>query len=201
MVKNSSSVKAFWLSFLISGAAVPLGRMVATAQIQYTSTPEVALEGSAVPTATPDAALAAGKIEIPQLAAITAETNSKVDRALPDTDAATVDRALPETDTATVDRALPDTDAKVDRALPETDAKVDRALPQTDIAWVNRALLQTDTATVNRALPKAGITKIPPGTTNPGNTGAISELREKELEIANSPQSQQVAEASKVADI
>src|SRR6476469_6927662 len=143
MVKNSSSVKAFWLSFLISGAAVPLGPIAATAQIQDTSTPEVALEGSAVPTATPDAALAAGKIEIPQLAAITAETNSKVDRALPDTDAATVDRALPETDTATVDRA----------------------------------------------------------TTTPEITEAIRELPAQKLEIANSPESQQVAEASKVADI
>src|SRR6476661_8408234 len=177
MVKNSSSVKAFWLSFLISGAAVPLGPIAATAQIQDTSTPEVALEGSAVPTATPDAALAAGKIEIPQLAAITAETNSKVDRALPDTDAATVDRALPETDTATVDRALPDTDAKVDRALPETDAKVDRALPKQDTAKVDRA------------------------TTTPEITEAIRELPAQKLEIANSPESQQVAEASKVADI
>src|SRR6476469_3571142 len=201
MVKNSSSVKAFWLSFLISGAAVPLGPIAATAQIQDTSTPEVALEGSAVPTATPDAALAAGKIEIPQLAAITAETNSKVDRALPDTDAATVDRALPETDTATVDRALPDTDAKVDRALPETDAKVDRALPQTDIAWVNRALLQTDTATVDRALPKQDIAKVDRATTTPEITEAIRELPAQKLEIANSPESQQVAEASKVADI
>src|SRR6476661_1699134 len=155
MVKNSSSVKAFWLSFLISGAAVPLGPIAATAQIQDTSTPEVALEGSAVPTATPDAALAAGKIEIPQLAAITAETNSKVDRALPDTDAATVDRALPQTDTATVDRALPKQDI----------AKVDRA------------------------------------TTTPEITEAIRELPAQKLEIANSPESQQVAEASKVADI
>src|SRR6476661_8640288 len=189
MVKNSSSVKAFWLSFLISGAAVPLGPIAATAQIQDTSTPEVALEGSAVPTATPDAALAAGKIEIPQLAAITAETNSKVDR------------ALPETDTATVDRALPDTDAKVDRALPETDAKVDRALPQTDIAWVNRALLQTDTATVDRALPKQDIAKVDRATTTPEITEAIRELPAQKLEIANSPESQQVAEASKVADI
>src|SRR6478672_2923523 len=189
MVKNSSSVKAFWLSFLISGAAVPLGPIAATAQIQDTSTPEVALEGSAVPTATPDAALAAGKMEIPQLAAITAETNSAVDRALPDTDAATVDRALPDTDAATVDRALPQTDAKVDRALPETDAKVDRALPETDIAWVNRALLQTDTAKVDRA------------TTTPEITEAIRELPAQKLEIANSPESQQVAEASKVADI
>src|SRR6476469_3015506 len=233
MVKNSSSVKAFWLSFLISGAAVPLGPIAATAQIQDTSTPEVALEGSAVPTATPDAALAAGKIEIPQLAAITAETNSKVDRALPDTDAATVDRALPETDTATVDRALPDTDAKVDRALPETDAKVDCALPQTDIAWVNRALLQTDTATVDRAvpetdakvdcalpqtdiawvnrallqtdtatvdraLPKQDIAKVDRATTTPEITEAIRELPAQKLEIANSHESQQVAEASKV---
>src|SRR6478672_135554 len=177
MVKNSSSVKAFWLSFLISGAAVPLGPIAATAQIQDTSTPEVALEGSAVPTATPDAALAAGKIEIPQLAAITAETNAKVDR------------------------ALPDTDAKVDRALPETDAKVDRALPQTDIAWVNRALLQTDTATVDRALPKQDIAKVDRATTTPEITEAIRELPAQKLEIANSPESQQVAEASKVADI
>src|SRR6476661_7029579 len=167
MVKNSSSVKAFWLSFLISGAAVPLGPIAATAQIQDTSTPEVALEGSAVPTATPDAALAAGKIEIPQLAAITAETNSKVDRALPDTDAATVDRALPETDTARVDRAL----------------------------------LQTDTATVDRALPKQDTAKVDRATTTPEITEAIRELPAQKLEIANSPESQQVAEASKVADI
>src|SRR6476661_6670986 len=166
MVKNSSSVKAFWLSFLISGAAVPLGPIAATAQIQDTSTPEVALEGSAVPTATPDAALAAGKIEIPQLAAITAETNSKVDR-----------------------------------ALPETDAEIDRALPQTDIAWVNRALLQTDTATVDRALPKQDIAKVDRATTTPEITEAIRELPAQKLEIANSPESQQVAEASKVADI
>jgi hypothetical protein len=66
MVKNSTSVKAFWLSFLISGVAVPWGAISATAQIQDTSTPEVALEGSAVPEANPDSALAAVKIEIPQ---------------------------------------------------------------------------------------------------------------------------------------
>jgi hypothetical protein len=69
MVKNSTSVKAFWLSFLIYGVAVPLGAIAATAQIQDTSTPEVALEASAVPEANPDSALAAVKIEIPQLAA------------------------------------------------------------------------------------------------------------------------------------
>ncbi|MEG4055667.1 MULTISPECIES: iron uptake porin [unclassified Microcoleus] len=201
MVNNATSVKAFWLSFLISGAAVPLAPISATAQIQDTSTPEVALEASAVSTATPEAALAAGKIEIPQLAASTAETNSAVDRPLPETDAAwvnsalpdtdaAVDRSLPETDAATVDRALPQTDAPwVNSALPETDAAVDRALPQTDIAWVNRALPQTDIATVDRA------------TTTPEITGAIRELPPQELEIANSPQSQQVAEASKVADI
>ncbi|MEG4119517.1 iron uptake porin [Microcoleus sp. N9_B4] len=194
MVNNATSVKAFWLSFLISGVAVPLGPIAATAQIQDTSTPEVALEGSAVSTATPDAALAAGKIEIPQLAGITAETNSAVDRALPDTDAAWVNRALPqalpETDIATVDRALPQTDAAtVDRALPQTDAAtVDRALPETDIAKVDRALPQTDAATVDRA-------------TTPEITEAIRELPPQKLEIANSPQSQQVAEASKVADI
>jgi hypothetical protein len=83
MAKNSTSVTAFWLSFLISGVAVPLGAIAATAQIQDTSTPEVALEGSAVPEANPDSALAAVKIEIPQLAAITAETNSAVDRPNP----------------------------------------------------------------------------------------------------------------------
>ena len=59
MVKASTSVKAFWLSFLISGVAVPLGAIAATAQIQDTSTPEVALEGSAVPESNPDSALAA----------------------------------------------------------------------------------------------------------------------------------------------
>jgi hypothetical protein len=80
-VKNSTSVKAFWLSFLISGVAVPLGAISATAQIQDTSTPEVALEGNALPVANPASALAAVKIEIPQLAAITAETNSAVSRA------------------------------------------------------------------------------------------------------------------------
>ncbi|MEG4248903.1 iron uptake porin [Microcoleus sp. Pol10D4] len=191
MVNNSTSVKAFWLSFLISGAAVPLVQIAATAQIQDTSTPEVALEASAVPTATPDAALAAGKIEIPQLAAITTETNSAVDRALPQTDIAWVNRALPETDAAWVNRALPKQDiATVDRALPQTDAAtVDRALPQTDIAWVNRALPKQDIATVDRA------------TTTPEITEAIRELPPQELEIANSPQSQKVAEASKVADI
>ncbi|MEG5015362.1 MULTISPECIES: iron uptake porin [unclassified Microcoleus] len=202
MVNNSTSVKAFWLSFLISGAAVPLGPIAATAQIQDTSTPEVALEGSAVPTATPDAALAAGKIEIPQLAAITAETNSTVDRALPETDAAWVNRALPETDIATVDRALPETDVKVDRALPETDAAwVNRALPQTDIATVDRALPKQDIAKVDRALPKQDIAKVDRATTTPEITEAIGELPPQELEIANSPQSQNVAEASKVADI
>src|SRR4028118_1421805 len=111
VVKNSTSVKAFWLSFLISGVAVPLGAISATAQIQDTSTPEVALEGSAVPEANPDAARAAVKIEIPQLAAITAETNSAVDRREPETDAAWVNRALPETDKATVDRREPEKDA------------------------------------------------------------------------------------------
>ncbi|MEG5011986.1 iron uptake porin [Microcoleus sp. B4-C5] len=214
MVNNSTSVKAFWLSFLISGVAVPLGPISATAQIQDTSTPEVALEDSALPTATPDAALAAGKIEIPQLAAITAETNSAVDRPLPETDAAWVNRALPQTDIATVDRALPETDAAwvnralpqtdiatVDRALPETDVKVDPALPETDAAWVNRALPQTDIATVDRALPKQDIAKVDRATTTPEITEAIGELPPQKLEIANSPQSQQVAEASKVADI
>ncbi|MEG3881999.1 porin, partial [Microcoleus sp. herbarium7] len=94
MVKNSSSVKAFWLSFLISGAGVLLGPIAATAQIQDTSTPEVALEGSAVPEANPDSAPAAVKIEIPQLAAIASETNSAVDRTLPEIDTAAVDRTL-----------------------------------------------------------------------------------------------------------
>ncbi|MEG5161481.1 iron uptake porin [Microcoleus sp. AT3-A2] len=215
MVNNATSVKAFWLSFLISGAAVPLGPIAATAQIQDTSTPEVALEASAVPTATPDAALAAGKIEIPQLAAITAETNSAVDRALPQTDIAWVNRALPKQDIATVDRALPQTDiATVDRALPETDAAwvnralpkqdiatVDRALPETDAATVDRALPQTDIAWVNRALPKQDIATVDRATTTPEITEAIRELPPQELEIANSPQSQKVAEASKVADI
>ena len=109
-MNNSTSVKAFWLSFLISGVAVPLEPIAATAQIQDTSTPEVALEASAVSAANPDAALAAGKIEIPQLAAITAETNSAVDRALPETDAAWVNRALPQRNTVTVDRPLPKQD-------------------------------------------------------------------------------------------
>ncbi len=131
MLKNSSSVKAFWLSFLISGAAVPLGPIAATAQIQDTSTPEVALEASAVPVANQDPAPAAVKIEIPQLGAIATETNS------------TVDRPEPETDTATVDLAA----------------------------------------------------------TSPQMKGAIRELPPQELEIANSPQSQNVAEASKVAEI
>ncbi|MEG4324286.1 iron uptake porin [Microcoleus sp. herbarium5] len=215
MVNNSTSVKAFWLSFLISGAAVPLVQIAATAQIQDTSTPEVALEASAVPTATPDAALAAGKIEIPQLAAITTETNSAVDRALPQTDIAWVNRALPQTDIAWVNRALPKQDiATVDRALPETDAAwvnralpkqdiatVDRALPQTDAATVDRALPQTDIAWVNRALPKQDIATVDRATTTPEITEAIRELPPQELEIANSPQSQKVAEASKVADI
>jgi len=202
-VKNSTSVKAFWLSFLISGAAVPLGSIAATAQIQDTSTPEVALEGSAVPAATPDAALAAVKIQIPQLAAITAETNSAVDRPLPETDAAWVNRALPETDTATVDRALLETDtATVDRALPETDtATVDRALPETDTATVDRASPETDTATVDRALPKQDKAAKAIATTAPQITEEIRQLPPQELEIANSPESQNIAEASKVADI
>ncbi|MBD0308204.1 MAG: iron uptake porin, partial [Microcoleus sp. T1-bin1] len=154
MVKNSTSVKAFWLSFLIAGVAVPLGAISATAQIQDTSTPEVALEASAVPEANPDSAQAEVKIEIPQLAAITAETNSAVDRPEPETDAAWVNRALPETDTATVDRTLPKQDAAEELAA-----------------------------------------------TAPEITGAIGESPPQELEIANSPESQNVAEASKVADI
>ena len=128
MVKNSSSVKAFWLSFLISGAGMLLEPIAATAQIQDTSTPEVALA---------------------------------VDRALPEIDTATVDRALPEIDTAAVDRALPETDT----------AAVDQTLPETDTA----------------AAPEI--------------TGTTRELPPQELEIANSPQSQNVAEASKVAEI
>jgi hypothetical protein len=141
VVKNSTSVKAFWLSFLISGVAVPLGAIAATAQIQDTSTPEVALEGSAVPVANPDAALAAVKIEIPQLATITAGTNSAVDRALPETDTAWVNRALPETDTAWVNRPAPETDtATVDRPAPETDtATLDRTLPKQKKAAEDRA--------------------------------------------------------------
>ena len=116
MVKNSSSVKAFWLSFLISGAGMLLEPIVATAQIQDTSTPEVALA---------------------------------VDRALPEIDTAAVDRIVPETDTAAVDQTLPETDTA---AAPEI-------------------------------------------------TGTTRELPPQELEIANSPQSQNVAEASKVAEI
>src|SRR4028118_1642010 len=168
MVKNSTSVKAFWLSFLISGVAVPLGASSATAQIQDTSTPEVALEGSAVPVANPDSALAAVKIEIPQLAGITAETNSAVDRPEPETDTATVDRTLPETDTATVSRPEPETDtATGDRTLPETDtatverpspaphtAPATRPEPETDTATVDRTLPETDTATVSRPEPE-----------------------------------------------
>ncbi|WP_424404257.1 iron uptake porin [Microcoleus sp.] len=183
MVNNSTSVKAFWLSFLISGAAVPLGSIAAIAQVQDSSTPEVALEASAVPAATADAALAAASIEMPQLA----ETNSA------DTDAATVDRTLPETDTdaATVDRTLPETDAAtVDRTLPETDiATVDRTLPETDAATVDRTLPETDAATVDRTA------------TAPQITQAIRQLPPQELEIANTPASQNVAEASKIADI
>ncbi len=138
MVKNSSSVKAFWLSFLISGAGMLLEPIAATAQIQDTSTPEVALA---------------------------------VDRTLPETDTAAVDRTLPEIDTATVDRALPEIDT----------ATVDRALPEIDTATVDRTLPETDTA--------AEI------------TGEIREFPRHELEIANSPQSQNIAEASKVAEI
>ena len=128
MVKNSSSVKAFWLSFLISGAGMLLEPIAATAQIQDTSTPEVALA---------------------------------VDRALPEIDTATVDRALPEIDTAAVDQILPEIDT----------AAVDQTLPETDTA----------------AAPEI--------------TGTTRELPPQELEIANSPQSQNVAEASKVAEI
>src|SRR4028118_1516373 len=167
VVKNSTSVKAFWLSFLISGVAVPLGAISATAQIQDTSTPEVALEGSAVPEANPDSALAAVKIEIPQLAAITAETNSAVDRPEAETDAAWVNRALPETDTATVDRPEPETDK----------ATVDRTLPKQDKAAEDKAA------------------------TAPEITGAIGDSPPQELEIAKSPESQNDAEASKVAEI
>ena len=127
-MKNSSSVKAFWLSFLISGAGMLLEPIAATAQIQDTSTPEVALA---------------------------------VDRALPEIDTATVDRALPEIDTAAVDQILPETDT----------AAVDQTLPETDTA----------------AAPEI--------------TGTTRELPPQELEIANSPQSQNVAEASKVAEI
>ena len=116
MVKNSSSVKAFWLSFLISGAGMLLEPIAATAQIQDTSTPEVALA---------------------------------VDRALPEIDTAAVDQILPEIDTAAVDQTLPETDTA---AAPEI-------------------------------------------------TGTTRELPPQELEIANSPQSQNVAEASKVAEI
>jgi hypothetical protein len=141
MVKNSTSVKAFWLSFLISGAGMLLEPIAATAQVQDTSTPEVALA---------------------------------VDRTLPETDTAAVDRALPEIDTATVDRTLPETDT----------ATVDRALPEIDTATVDRALAETDTAT-----------------TTPEITGEIREFPRNELEIANSPQSQNIAEASKVAEI
>ena len=139
-MKNSTSVKAFWLSFLISGVAVPLGASSATAQIQDTSTPEVALEGSTLHVANPASALAAVKIEIAQLAGITAETNSAVSRPEPETDTATVSRPEPETDTATVDQTLPETDtATVDQTLPETDtATVDRTLPETDTATVDR---------------------------------------------------------------
>ena len=140
MVKNSSSVKAFWLSFLISGAGMLLEPIAATAQIQDTSTPEVALA---------------------------------VDRALPEIDTATVDRALPEIDTAAVDRALPEIDT----------AAVDQILPETDTAAVDQTLPETDTAAA------------------PEITGTTRELPPQELEIANSPQSQNVAEASKVAEI
>ena len=101
MVKNSSSVKAFWLSFLISGAGMLLEPIAATAQIQDTSTPEVAL---AVDRALPEI------------------DTATVDRALPEIDTAAVDRALPEIDTAAVDQILPETDtAAVDQTLPETD--------------------------------------------------------------------------------
>ncbi|WP_445244731.1 S-layer homology domain-containing protein, partial [Microcoleus sp. OTE_8_concoct_300] len=215
MVKNSTSVKAFWLSFLISGVAVPLGASSATAQIQDTSTPEVALEGSAVPVANPASALAAVKIEIPQLAAITAETNSAVDRPEPETDTATVDRPEPETDTATVDRPEPETDtATVDRAEPETDtptvdraepetdtATVDRAEPETDTATVDRPEPETDTATVDRAEPETDTATVDRAATAPEITAAMGESPPQELEIANSPQSQNVAEGSKVDEL
>src|SRR4028118_208006 len=179
VVKNSTSVKAFWLSFLISGVAVPLGAIAATAQIQDTSTPEVALEGSAVPEVNPDSALAAVKIEIPPLAGITAETNSAVERPEPETDTTTVDRPEAKTDTAWVNRALPETDtATVDRPEPET-----------------------DTATVDRTLPKQDKAAEDKAATAPEITGAIGESPPQELEIAKSPESQNVAEASKVAEI
>ena len=115
MVKNSSSVKAFWLSFLISGAGMLLEPIAATAQIQDTSTPEVAL---AVDRTLPET------------------DTATVDRTLPEIDTATVDRTLPETDTAAVDRTLSEIDtATVDRTLSEIDtAAVDRALPETDTA-------------------------------------------------------------------
>lgn len=128
-----SSAKGFWLSFLLSGAAVPLGPIAATAQIQDSSTPEVALDGSTLQENAPDAALAAAKIEIPQLETIAPETNSAVDRTLADTDTATatVDRTLAETDTAWVDRTLPGTDtAPVDRTLPQEDRKSQRSQQQ-----------------------------------------------------------------------
>ncbi len=163
----AKSVKAFWLSFLIYGAAVPLGAIAATAQIQDTSTPEVSPEASAVRRgdapvpAPPDAAPAAVKVETPPIAEIDPETNSAADRAEAENETAWVDRAEAENETAWVDRA---------EAENETPG-VDRALPQQDIA------------------------------ADPQITGAIRELPPQKLEIANSPQSQQVAEASKVGEI
>jgi Carbohydrate-selective porin, OprB family/S-layer homology domain len=251
MGKNSTSVRGFWLFFLISGAAVPLGPIAAMAQIQDTSTPEVALEGRAVSASISDETLAAVDVSAPQLPPTVAEVDSAVDRILPNTDTATVDRALPLQDTAAVDRVLPNTDtaavdrvlpntdtAAVDRVLPNTDtATVDRALPNTDTVAVDRTLPNTDTATVDRTLPNTdtptvdrtlpntdtvAVDRTLPNTdtvavdralplqdtvaesapeTAPKVTGAIRELPPKELEIANSPQSQKDAEVGTVADI
>jgi Carbohydrate-selective porin, OprB family/S-layer homology domain len=248
MAKNSTSVRGFWLFFLISGAAVPLGPIAAMAQVQDTSTPEVALEGSAVPANNSDERLAIVDVITSQLHPTAPEVDSAVDRTLPNTDTVAVDRTLPNTDTVAVDRTLPNTDTvavdrtlpntdtvavdrilpntdtvAVDRTLPNTDTvAVDRTLPNTDTVAVDRTLPNTDTVAVDRTLPNtATVDRTLPNTetvavdrTLPNTdlaaesatetaskvTGAIRELPPKELEIANSPQSQTVAEVGTVAD-
>jgi hypothetical protein len=138
MANNSTSIRGFWLFFLIYGAAVPLGPIAAMAQIQDSSTPEVTLEGRAVSASTSDETLAVVDVSTPQLPATAPEVDSAVDRTLPNTDTVAVDRTLPNIE-----------------SVAETAPKV---------------------------------------------TGAIRELPPKELEIANSPQSQTVAEVGTVAD-
>lgn len=141
MVKNSGTVRAFWLCFLVSGAAVVL-QPAAMAEVQDNLTSEVVLDGDAVPRSTSGEMPIALDAEapVPESIALDAET--------PVPDAIALDVETQQPSPIALDAETPQPDA----IAPLNDATVDRTLPET----------ATETATETAPKVTGAIRELPP---------------------------------------